>query len=65
MEEKKPRQKRTRSPEARIKSIEKQIQKLQAERDELLRPLQLQKIIESATEKYSTEEIAQRLEIEL
>lgn len=62
---KKPRQKRTRSPEAKLKSIDAQIQKLQAEREELLKPAKLQQIMKSASEKYSIEEIAQRLEIEI
>ena len=58
-------QKRTRSPEAKIKSIDAQIQKLQAEKETLLKPAKIQKIVEAASEKYSVEEIAQRLEIEL
>lgn len=67
MEEKikKARQKRTRSPEAKLKAIDAQIKKLQAEREELLKPAKLQQIMESASEKYSIEEIAQRLEIEI
>ncbi len=64
-EQKKPRQKRTRSPEAKLKSIDAQIKKLQAEREELLKPAKLQTIMQAAAEKYSIEEIAQRLEIEI
>ena len=39
--------------------------KLQAEKETLLKPAKIQKIVEAASEKYSVEEIAQRLEIEL
>lgn len=64
-EPKNPRQTRTRSPEAKLKSIDRQIQKLQAEREELLKPAKLQSLMEAAAEKYSFDEIAQRLEIEI
>lgn len=58
-------QKRGRSPEARIRSIDAKIQKLQAEKEYILKTAKIQKIIEAATKKYSVEEIAKNLEIEL
>lgn len=62
---KKPRKKRTRSPEARLKSIDAQIAKLQAEREELLKPAKLEKIMEVAAERFSIEEIANRLDVDV
>ena len=65
MDENKVTKKRSRSPEAKIKSIDAQIQKLQAEKEALLKPAKIQLILEEASKKYSVEEIAQRLEIEI
>ena len=65
MDENKVTKKRSRSPEAKIKSIDAQIQKLQAEKEALLKPAKIQLILGEASKKYSVEEIAQRLEIEI
>ena len=42
MDENKVTKKRSRSPEAKIKSIDAQIQKLQAEKEALLKPAKIQ-----------------------
>lgn len=63
-EEKKRGSRRKRSPEQRIKEIEAKIAKLQAEKEELERPLKIKQILEKAVD-LSPEEIAQKLGVEL
>lgn len=53
------------SPEARIKEIDDQIVKLQAKKEDLIKPMQIKKIIDEASKKFTIEEIASRLEVNL
>lgn len=55
---------RKRTPEQRIKDIDAQIAKLQAEKAELEKPMKIQQILEKASD-MSPEEIAAKLGIEL
>ena len=59
--------KRTRrtDPEKRIATIDKQIAKLQAEKEALLKPIQAKKILEEAAKTMSPEEIAEKLGISI
>ena len=63
MSETKKTGKRTRTIplEKKIASIDAKIAKLQKEREELLRPVRIQKMISEATETMSLEEVAERL----
>lgn len=63
-EEKKRAVRRRRTPEQRIKDIDSQIAKLQAEKAELEKPIKIQQILEKASD-MSPEEIAQKLGVEL
>ena len=68
MEEvKKAVKKRTRKtdPAKRIAAIDKQIAKLQAEKEELMKPIRAKKILEEAAKTMSAEEIAEKLGIDL
>ena len=59
-------QKRTRrTPEAKAAEIDKKIEKLLQDKENLFKPAKVKKIIEEASKKYSVEEIAKRLEIEI
>ena len=60
------------SPEVKAKQIDKKIAKLQeqiaalqAEKEELLKPIQLKKAVADALDSMSTEEIAEKLGISL
>lgn len=66
-EVKKAVKKRTRrtDPEKRIAAIDKQIAKLQAEKEELLKPIRAKKVLEEAVKTMSAEEIAEKLGIEI
>lgn len=66
-EVKKAVKKRTRriDPEKRIAAIDKQIAKLQAEKEELLEPIRAKKVLEEAVKTMSAEEIAEKLGIEI
>ena len=63
-EEKKRIVRKRRTPEQRIKDIDAQIAKLQAEKAELEKPMKIQQILEKASD-MSPEEIAEKLGIEL
>lgn len=63
-EEKKRVIRKRRTPEQRIKDIDAQIARLQAEKAELEKPMKIQKILEKASD-MSPEEIAEKLGIEL
>lgn len=63
-EEKRRAVRRRRTPEQRIKDIDAQIAKLQAEKAELEKPIKIQQILEKASD-MSPEEIAEKLGIEL
>ena len=63
-EEKKTVTRRKRTPEQRIKDIDAQIAKLQAEKAELEKPIKIQPILAKASD-MSPEEIAEKLGIEL
>ena len=63
-EEKKTVTRRKRTPEQRIKDIDAQIVKLQAEKAELEKPIKIQQILAKASD-MSPEEIAEKLGIEL
>lgn len=72
MDEVKKRKPRILSPEAKVKMIDKKIAKLQdqiaeleLEKEEILKPIQLRKAVEDAMNNMSTEEIAEKLGIEL
>lgn len=68
----KKRKPRVLSPEARAKLIDKKIAKLkdqiaqlELEREEVLKPIQLKKAVEEAMSNMSTEELAEKLGIEV
>lgn len=63
-EEKKRIVRKRRTPEQRIKDIDAQIAKLQAEKAELEKPIKIQQILEKASD-MSPEEIAEKLGVEL
>lgn len=63
-EEKKRVVRKRRTPEQRIKDIDAQIAKLQAEKAELEKPIKIQQILEKASD-MSPEEIAEKLGVEL
>ena len=63
-EEKKTVTRRKRTPEQRIKDIDAQIAKLQAEKAELEKPIKIHQILAKASD-MSPEEIAEKLGIEL
>lgn len=63
-EEKKRIVRKRRTPEQRIKDIDTQIAKLQAEKAELEKPIKIRQILEKASD-MSPEEIAEKLGIEL
>ncbi len=63
-EEKKRIVRKRRTPEQRIKDIDAQIAKLQAEKAELEKPIKMQQILEKASN-MSPEEIAEKLGIDL
>ncbi len=72
MDEVKKRKPRILSPETKVKMIDKKIAKLQdqiaeleLEKEEILKPIQLRKAVEDAMNNMSTEEIAEKLGIEL
>lgn len=72
MDENKKRKPRVLSPEAKAKLIDRKIAKLQnqiaeleAEKEEVLKPVMLEKAIEEAMSSMSAEEIAAKLGIEL
>ena len=59
--------KRTRKidPMKRIAAIDKKIAALQAEKEELLKPIRAKQLIEEATKTMSPEEIAEKLGIDI
>lgn len=72
MDENRKRKPRVLSAEARVKLIDKKIAKLQeqiaeleAEKEEVLKPIMLKKAVEEAMNSMSTEELAAKLGIEL
>ena len=72
MDENKKRKPRVLGPEAKVKLIDKKIAKLkdkiaelELEREEVLKPIQLQQAVEKAMSTMSTEELAAKLGIEV
>ncbi len=72
MDENKKRKPRVLKPEVKAKMIDKKIAKLkdqiaelELEKEEILKPIQLRKAVEDAMNNMSTEEIAEKLGIEL
>lgn len=63
-DEKKRIVRKRRTPEQRIKDIDAQIARLQAEKAELEKPIKIQQILEKASN-MSPEEIAEKLGVEL
>lgn len=68
----KKRKPRVLTPESKVKLIDKKIAKLkdqiaelELEREEVMKPIQLQKAVEEAMSNMSTEELAAKLGIEL
>lgn len=53
------------NPEKRIAAIDKQIAKLQAEKEQLLKPIRAQKVLDQAAKTMTAEEIAEKLGISL
>lgn len=68
----KKRKPRVLGPEAKVKQIDRKIAKLkdqiaelELEREEIMKPIQLKKAVEEAMSNMSTEELAEKLGIEL
>lgn len=69
---KRTRKPRVLTPESKVKLIDRKIAKLQkqiaeleAEKEEVMKPIQLKKAVEEAISNMSTEELAEKLGIEL